>query len=657
MVARPKGPRAAGRGSAAKRAGARADKDGDISMGTTVKGRGGISKSTAPTGSKKELTGKGAKGGILSATAQREILRKAGAGDVSMKESRVTGTRGGLVELKVTGWQKSKVSGTSDGGVSNLIQWLEKKASSRLGSKGRSVKIRKSQIQEPDLIIKVASEDVGALVRMNGYSWAGVNVGIERLGGAAQDASGQSNETQKLKDMFKSVLERRYDFETKFLNMSALAEDQDLKDKKLFDTKSTESKFFPAMMKVLEAQFDKPEEKDAAVTSLSLANNGLEELTAVKELSATLPKLLNLDLSNNKFANLNALTPWRKRFYHLQHLIVTGNPLEQTEPNYAQTLTNWYPNLRQLNGIQVRTEEDVANKNKVTNLPFPIRSALFQDEGGIAEGFIRKFFPAFDTNRNELAQHYYDDKSEFSYSVNTMAPADPENSQKTEKGEWEQYLKSSRNLKRISQLPARQSRISRGSQAVATAFAALPATKHPDLIAEARKWLIEAKMIPGVPDPSGASANGVDGFLITVSGEFDEVSGGKKRSFDRTIVLGPGAGPDGVRIVSDLLTIRGYGGMQAYEPENVDISVAQPQPAQLPVPAAPVEPAPPALPAGLSLELAEQMVQELSKRTNMTIAYAKDCLDQTGWNGDAALAAFESVKGSLPPDAFVQPVA
>ena len=148
MVARQNGPRAAGRGSAAKRAGARADKDGDISMGTSVKGRGGISKSTAPTGSKKELTGKGAKGGILSATAQREILRKAGAGDVSMKESRVTGTRGGLVELKVTGWQKSKVSGTSDGGVSNLIQWLEKKASSRLGSKGRSVKIRKVRCRQ-----------------------------------------------------------------------------------------------------------------------------------------------------------------------------------------------------------------------------------------------------------------------------------------------------------------------------------------------------------------------------------------------------------------------------------------------------------------------------------------------------------------------------
>lgn len=149
MVARQNGPRAAGRGSAAKRAGARADKDGDISMGTSVKGRGGISKSTAPSGSKKELTGKGAKGGILSATAQREILRKAGAGDVSMKESRVSGgTRGGLVELKVTGWQRSKVSGTSDGGVSNLIQWLEKKASSRLGSRGRSVKIRKVRCRQ-----------------------------------------------------------------------------------------------------------------------------------------------------------------------------------------------------------------------------------------------------------------------------------------------------------------------------------------------------------------------------------------------------------------------------------------------------------------------------------------------------------------------------
>lgn len=148
MVARHNAPRAAPRGPAARRAAARADKDGDVSMGVSIKGRGGISKSTAPTGPKRDLTARAGKAGILSSTAQREILRKAGAGDVSMKEPKATGARGGLVELKVTGWQKSKASGNSDGGISSLTQWLEKKASTKLGSKSRAVKIRKVRCRQ-----------------------------------------------------------------------------------------------------------------------------------------------------------------------------------------------------------------------------------------------------------------------------------------------------------------------------------------------------------------------------------------------------------------------------------------------------------------------------------------------------------------------------
>ena len=60
-----------------------------------------------------------------------------------MKEARGSAPRGGLVELKVTGWEKSKASSNADGGVSSLIKWLEKKASNRLGSRARQVKIKK----------------------------------------------------------------------------------------------------------------------------------------------------------------------------------------------------------------------------------------------------------------------------------------------------------------------------------------------------------------------------------------------------------------------------------------------------------------------------------------------------------------------------------
>jgi nuclear RNA export factor len=124
----------------------RGDKDGDVNMDITVKGRGRIGKSTPPAGPKGDLTSKvsrGAKGGILSGTARSAILRQAASGDVSMKEIKTGSSRGGLVELQVTGWEKSKASSDADGGVSSLLKWMEKKASHRLGSRTRDVKIKK----------------------------------------------------------------------------------------------------------------------------------------------------------------------------------------------------------------------------------------------------------------------------------------------------------------------------------------------------------------------------------------------------------------------------------------------------------------------------------------------------------------------------------
>jgi len=144
MAPRNNPPRAAPRGPAARRA--RADRDGDISMGMAVKGRAGVSKVSVPSSGSRSDRGVGgmSNGGILRPTAHREILRKAAAGDVPMKEARVGGaTRGGVTELKVTGWQKSKASGDSDGGVSALIKWLEKKASTKLGSRGKNCRVKK----------------------------------------------------------------------------------------------------------------------------------------------------------------------------------------------------------------------------------------------------------------------------------------------------------------------------------------------------------------------------------------------------------------------------------------------------------------------------------------------------------------------------------
>ena len=116
-------------------------------MGISVKGRGRVGKSTPTTPAGRDLTSRisrgGAKTDVLSNSARGAILRQAASGSVSTKEARSSVPRGGLVDLKVTGWDKSKASSDADGGVSSLIKWMEKKASNRLGSRARQVKVKK----------------------------------------------------------------------------------------------------------------------------------------------------------------------------------------------------------------------------------------------------------------------------------------------------------------------------------------------------------------------------------------------------------------------------------------------------------------------------------------------------------------------------------
>jgi len=499
-----------------------------------------------------------------------------------------------------------------------------------------------SRVDGEELVVTVPGESAGAILRLNGFVFAGANISVSKVNPDPADPNSKEN----LVAMLKGFLARRYNADTKLLDLSALGSDEELKASHVFDSSSTTSKFFPALMKVLDQQFATPALKYEAIHSVTLANNELANIKAVTELAPTLSKLKNLDLSNNKIAKIEDLGLWRTKFKSLEHLIVSNNPLETREPEYAATLVMWYPKLRLLNTVQVRTEEDVTKATKVTDFPFPIRTPSFQDEGQIAENFIRQFFAGYDSDRPALATHFYDEHSEFSYAVNTSAPRDPSGEGATAPQEWGDYIKGSRNLKKLSHLPARQSRLSRGSRAVASTLATLPPTRHPDLAAEPKKWLIECQLQPGLPDPSGQSPGGVDGFLITVHSEYDEtdLSTGqskKKRSFDRTFLIGPG-GPAGVRIVNDMLTVRAYGGIAAFEPEQATITV--------PAPAA-IEPQ---LPNGLTTEVAEQMILELQKLTRMTIGYAKDCLEQVQWDFGKAQQAFESVKAGLPADAFIQ---
>lgn len=211
----------------------------------------------------------------------------------------------------------------------------------------------------------------------------------------------------------------------------------------------------------------------------------------------------------------------------------------------------------------------------------PIQPARFLDEGEIGANFVTAFFPLYDSDRRLALQNFYDSNSSFSLSVNTRASR-LENLEKLDSS-WSAYIKKSRNLLKITHPPARMSRAHRGQELIYKEWSTLPATRHPSFEQNnTDKWLIECHSMPGLPDPTGTAAAGVGGLIVMVHGSFEEVDQNNGRlnsirSFDRTFIIGPGGGLGGIRVISDILSLRAYGGLEG-------VLVDTPQQPQQPVP-------------------------------------------------------------------------
>jgi nuclear RNA export factor len=553
--------------------------------------------------------------------------------------------KSGTSQAVIRGWKQSKASSNPDGGIQSLVAFLEKKMtpSDSKASANTRTRITKWRVEGDALIVSVRPELMFRLLKINGFSFAGAALTIEEYG---QPAVGEAS-TADTKAKLTAFLGNRYFQQTKLLNLSGLGDDPDLVSMGLFSNTSTKSKFFPALMKMWETGFDSTEKCRNAVDSVSLANNQLDGISDVTTLSQTIPNVKNLDLSNNNFKDFEALSGWRWKFRRLEFLDLTGSPLS-ADPSFKDTMLKWYPKLRILNNTEVRTAAEIAAQGKA---PIPVQPAYFRDDSQIAENFVRAFFIGYDNDRNDLVNGIYDNNSTFSFNVNTSIPRA---SQQNSIPSWDPYIKKSRNILKINHLPAQMSRSYVGSEKIRELWNTLPRTKHPDMTARPEEWLIECHSIPGLPDPSGQCEVGVGGLLIVVHGKFDEISPSKvdTRSFDRTFVIGPGGGARGVRVISDMLTLRAYGGHDAWDPNS-----QQPNPPGPRVnhPQAPDGYGAPAPGKTDDRVQQEQMILQMSFKTRMTLVYSEMALSGNGWNMEAALRNFEELKvqGKLPSDAFL----
>lgn len=467
--------------------------------------------------------------------------------------------------------------------------------------------------------------------RLNAVAFAGTHLEIEE---STQDPTQynqavESKETQELRSKLQSILSQRYLGANKLLKLDALASDSELVTLGMFESRERALKTFKGLMAICDGLFKTAAAKREAIESISLANNNIDDVTQVESVATTFPQLKNLDISGNQLANMQALERWRGKFKELETLYMSGNPIESTESNYQSTMLEWFPKLQNINGTQLRSAEQIAQQAAALRpKPIPQNGPDFRDVAGIGEAFLLEFFTTYDNDRQGLASRLYDDGSQFSLSVDTMSVRD---SNAPAPLPWSSYIRLSRNLTRITHQNARIQRLFRGANVIHDVWKGLPLTKHPNIKDDLSKYIMDCHPLPGLADPMGQIRTGVDGLIISVHGEFEEMDPKTatrgKRSFSRTFVLGPGqAGKSPVRVVSDMLSLRAYSTLP-----NVFT--------------------PPSGQGQAGNEQHQAMVAELSKQTGMVPQYSEMCLSQVEWRFEEALVIFnkKKVRDSLYP--------
>lgn len=471
--------------------------------------------------------------------------------------------------------------------------------------------------------IGASEEDAEEIVKLNTFTFAGAPLEITRVDDVPEKPAVDSEYTQALRERLQAILSARYQGDNKLLKLDFLASDAELIELGMFANPERALKTFKGLMQICDNLFKTATEKREAIESISLASNNINDVAQVDTVATTFPDLKNLDMSGNQIASLQGLERWKGKMKRLETLYLSGNPIDTTDPNYPATLLEWFPKLQNVNGNQLRTAEQIAQKEAASRpTPIPQNGPDFRDVGNVGETFLLEFFGCFDNDRAGLVSRYYDEDSQFSVSIDTHsvrsadAPAPMP---------WGNYVKLSRNLTKITHQNARVQRLFKGGNTIGEAWKSLPPTRHPDIKQELGKYIMDCHKMPGLMDPIGQNQTGVDGLIIAVHGEFEEHNATTnttgKRSFSRTFILGPAKPGRGmIRVVSDMLSLRAYSALP-----NVHV---------------------PTVPDATAVSQHQTMIAELSKQTGMTPEYSEMCLTQVNWEFDKAVVIFNEKKVS-----------
>jgi len=415
--------------------------------------------------------------------------------------------------------------------------------------------------------------------------------------------------SEELVDKIKVVMSKRYDTNTKALNLKSFHTDEAF---------AGESFYAPlwrtnVMNKVLTVIIDNiPELKAMDLSNNKLNSTSLEFFSTFKNKAKDLSILY---LADNKIMDTRPLE--RLKGLPIVDLKLSGNQIvNNLASSYTSSIRKIFPKLLILDGKELPKEIGFDDDEPATSsdLPAAIPKMLKNEAaGGVVLTFLEQFFKLYDSdNRQPLLDAYHE---EAMFSLSAYGRHDLLSA----------YIPESRNLMKVDYEKKRHDLLRRGRLSVVAFLTKLPKTEH-----DMNTFTLD------VPFTS-------EGLMtFTVTGCFRE-RGTKNtniKHFNRCFLVVPQNA--GFCIINETMYITA-----ATDLSNRKAFV-NPQPTTVAAAAA----------AAPELDQAskEKMALAFSEKSGMNMKFSAICLEENSWNFDKAATVFSEAqaRGAVPPEAFIK---
>uniref|UniRef100_W5LZ72 Nuclear RNA export factor 1a n=1 Tax=Lepisosteus oculatus TaxID=7918 RepID=W5LZ72_LEPOC len=411
----------------------------------------------------------------------------------------------------------------------------------------------------------------------------------------------------------KQCMSKRFDAPQQALDLNSIRTDPDLLSHNI-EVILNRKNCMQAVNKIIEENI--PE-----LVSLNLSNNRLYKLDDMAELVGRVPTLKILNLSHNELKTERELD--KIKGFKLEELWLDRNPL----CNHFKDQSTYIRSVRRRKPRPSPAGLPVKPRPSPAGLPVKLRPSTTGPSGPefalcspavkcLILHFLQQYYSVYDTaDRQPLLDAYHDGAS-FSISI-------PNSSQNPSRSSLGDYLKDSRNIKRLKD-PTMRFRLLKHTRLNVVAFLnELPKTQH-----DINCFVVDVNTYTNTL------------LSFTVSGVFKEVDGKSRdsvRAFSRAFIAVP-AGNAGLCIVNDQLFVRNA----TTEEIRKAFATPAPTPSSSPVP---------------TLSAAQQeMLNAFSLQSGMNLEWSQKCLQDNEWDFSRAAHIFTQLKAQdkIPPAAFMK---